>query len=62
MTVVSSSEDDTDEDLPIPPKPITPFVIAGPSTNPAIIPLGLKMRPSWVRVYPSEPEVGIGPN
>lgn len=36
LTEVSSSEDDSDEDLPIPP-----FVVAGPSTNLATIPLGL---------------------
>lgn len=41
MTEISSSEDDSDEDLPIPPRPITPFVVAGPSTNPATISLGL---------------------
>lgn len=58
---ISSSECDSDRDMPIPPRSITP-VVAGPSTNPAPIPLGPPIRPSWDRVHPPEPEVDIGPN
>lgn len=60
---ISSSEYDSDQDMHVPPRPrpITP-VVAGPSTNPAPIPLGPPIRPSWVRVHPPEPEVDIGPS